>query len=97
MLHALHQRRSLTSQKKHAIMITSSALMTLLIIRQQNKKATYSNKYLALQLGILSPVHISVYIYSSSTGFSCVTTDSDRSRSFICAAVPVASTTPGLH
>ena len=54
------------------------------IIRQQNKKAIYTNKFLVLQLGLHFPVHVSVYIYCRS--LSCVTTDSDKSSSFIHAS-----------
>ena len=84
----IDQGRSVTFQTRNAIMMTSSDLMMSLVIRQQNKKVTYTDKYLVLLLGLLSPVHISLYIYCPSTSLSCATTANDRSCSL---PVPVAS------
>ena len=47
-------------------MMTSSDLITSLVIKQSNKKATYSDICLVLHLGLLYPVHISAYIYCTS-------------------------------
>ena len=68
--------------------------MTLLIIRQYNKKETYINKFLVLQLGPLSPVHINEYIHCPSTSLSCGTRDRYR---IAVSYVPVPGTSGGFR
>ena len=83
--YTLSQWRSVTFQIRHAIVMTSSALMTSLIIGSKLKIQLYTIKCLLLQLGLLS-LHISVCICCPGASLSCFTTDCDRSSSFISAS-----------